>query len=72
MIVERAASVAQYAFLAYLGLLSVVLYGLFVPSQCSASMTRSTACPRCWREARRSTCGCTPRPRGTSTPSSRW
>ena len=38
MIVERATSVAQYAFLAYLGLVAVVLYGLFVPSQCSASM----------------------------------
>ena len=45
MIVERAASVAQYAFLAYLGLLSVVLYGLFVPSQCSASMNPQHCLP---------------------------
>ena len=45
MIVERAASVAQYAFLAYLGLLSVVLYGLFVPSQCSASMNPQHCMP---------------------------
>ena len=45
MIVERAASVTQYAFLAYLGLLSVVLYGLFVPSQCSASMNPQHCLP---------------------------
>ena len=36
---------AQYAFLAYLGLLSVVLYGLFVPSQCSASMNPQHCLP---------------------------
>ena len=45
MIVERATSVAQYAFLAYLGLLAVVLYGLFVPSQCSASMNPQHCLP---------------------------
>ena len=45
MIVERATSVAQYAFLAYLGLLAVVLYGLFVPSQCSTSMNPQHCLP---------------------------